>query len=159
MTPLYQLDQAGFSYGPARVLSSVTLDMPAGCLVALTGPNGAGKSTLLGIMADCGIPERRCLFRSRGWKLEARRLRPLGQLRPQSLRLEFPFTAEQVVFMGGPLTRRPVPDPADIEAARKAMDLTMSPPSHSRFPVVERRRTPAGSAGLGLGPATRGPAS
>ncbi|MFG1418646.1 ABC transporter ATP-binding protein [Xanthobacter sp. V0B-10] len=39
------------SYGAARVLDDVSLDLPPGGLTALIGPNGAGKSTLLSIVA------------------------------------------------------------------------------------------------------------
>ncbi len=127
MTPLYQLDQAGFSYGPSKVLSSVSLEMPAGCLVALTGPNGAGKSTLLGIMAGLRHPyEGSCRFQGkevRAWK-RAAFARSVSFV-PQSLRLEFPFTAEQVVFMGRtPYAGGLFESPDDIDAARKAMELT-----------------------------------
>jgi len=127
MTPLYQLDQAGFSYGPSKVLADVSLEMPAGCLVALTGPNGAGKSTLLGIMAGLRHPyEGSCRFKGRevrAWK-RAAFARSVSFV-PQSLRLEFPFTAEQVVYMGRtPYAGGLFESPDDIDAARKAMELT-----------------------------------
>jgi len=153
MTPLYRLSAAGFSYGAARVLSDVTLELPAGRLVALTGPNGAGKSTLLGIMAGLRHPyEGQCLFKGlevRDWSRRAF-ARSVGFV-PQSLRLEFPFTAEQVVFMGRtPYAGGLFESPADIEAARKAMDLTdVTPFAHRDFRSLsggERQRVVLASA-------------
>ncbi|MFO0605305.1 MAG: ABC transporter ATP-binding protein [Polyangiales bacterium] len=41
------------SFGPLRVLDEVSLDVPAGRVVALVGENGAGKSTL--IRCACGL--------------------------------------------------------------------------------------------------------
>jgi iron complex transport system ATP-binding protein len=46
---------------------------------------------------------------------------------PQAIRLEFPFTAEQVVFMGRtPYCHGLFESPEDREAVRRAMDLTDS---------------------------------
>jgi iron complex transport system ATP-binding protein len=125
--PLYQLAQTGFSYGTARVLDAVSLEMTPGCLVALTGPNGAGKSTLLGIMAGLRQPYLgSCRFR--GVEVKAWKRAPFARsvsFVPQSLILEFPFTAEQVVFMGRtPYAGGLFETPEDIEAARRAMELT-----------------------------------
>ncbi|MCY2960996.1 MAG: TOBE-like domain-containing protein [Planctomycetota bacterium] len=39
------------TFGAARALDSVTLDVPSGSLVALVGPSGSGKTTLLRILA------------------------------------------------------------------------------------------------------------
>ena len=39
------------SFGPARIITDVTLDIAPGERHAIIGPNGAGKSTLLRIMA------------------------------------------------------------------------------------------------------------
>ncbi|RLP11576.1 iron ABC transporter ATP-binding protein [Propionibacterium australiense] len=39
------------SYGARRVLDSITLDLPAGGVVALVGANGAGKSTFLSVIS------------------------------------------------------------------------------------------------------------
>lgn len=44
------------SFGLKRVLRGITLNIPAGQVVALVGPNGAGKSTLLRILATLSRP-------------------------------------------------------------------------------------------------------
>jgi len=87
-----------FSYG----LHDATFELPPAGFVTIAGPNGAGKSTLLGILAGLRHPYKgECQYRGveiRRWRRHefARKVAFL----PQSMRLEFPFTAEQVVFMG-----------------------------------------------------------
>jgi ribosome-dependent ATPase len=51
LTPVVRLDTAGLSYGKTRALGSITLNMPAGCMVGLIGPDGVGKSSLLSLIA------------------------------------------------------------------------------------------------------------
>ncbi|WP_338702059.1 ABC transporter ATP-binding protein [Streptomyces sp. Q6] len=41
------VDDVSVGYGPVRALRGVTLEVPAGAVVAVLGGNGAGKSTLL----------------------------------------------------------------------------------------------------------------
>jgi len=41
---------------PVTILDHVTLDVPAGQVVAVTGPSGSGKSTLLGLIAGLDRP-------------------------------------------------------------------------------------------------------
>jgi iron complex transport system ATP-binding protein len=114
-------------YGDKRVLGDVTLQFEAGRMAAVIGPNGAGKSTLLGIMAGLKRHyEGTCTFEGKEvsrWNRRAfaRRIAFV----PQSLRLEFPFTAYQVVLMG----RTPFADglfesAEDHSAVERAMDLT-----------------------------------
>jgi iron complex transport system ATP-binding protein len=87
-----------FSYG----LHDATFELPATGFVTIAGPNGAGKSTLLGLLAGLRHPYKgECQYRGvevRRWRRHefARKVAFL----PQSMKLEFPFTAEQVVFMG-----------------------------------------------------------
>ena len=98
----FQLDSVGMRYGASEVLSGVTARFEPGELVAVVGPNGAGKSTLITIMAGLrqgylGV----CSYRGldiRAWKRRAFARRV--SFVPQSLKLDFPFTAEQVVTMG-----------------------------------------------------------
>jgi iron complex transport system ATP-binding protein len=114
-------------YGDAEVLAGVTLSFQPGHMAAIVGPNGAGKSTLLGIMAGLRRSySGHCLLDgievSRWNRREfARRVAVV----PQSLALEFPFTAGQVVLMG----RTPYADglfesAADHAAVERAMSLT-----------------------------------
>ena len=46
-----RLDAVTQRYGTAVALDSVTLELPAGCMVGLIGPDGVGKSSLLSIIA------------------------------------------------------------------------------------------------------------
>jgi iron complex transport system ATP-binding protein len=109
------------------VLHGVNLRLDPPVLTAVVGPNGAGKSTLMGIMAglregyagECrfdGVPVRK-------WKRGdyARRI----SFVPQATRIEFPFTAEQVVLMGrAPHAAGLFESALDRRAASDAMDLT-----------------------------------
>jgi len=127
MAPLYRLDGVGMQYDSHPVLAVGRLDFSAGEMVAVVGPNGAGKSTLLGIMA--GLREGysgSCRFEDKEVSRWNRRefARSVSFV-AQSLRLEFPFTAAQVVYMG----RTPYCDglfetPADRAAVERAMALT-----------------------------------
>ena len=115
----------GFSYG----LNDATFDLPSSGFITIAGPNGAGKSTLLGILAGLRHPYRGvCMYK----EVEIRRWRRGDFARqvaflPQSVKLEFPFTAEQVVFMG----RAPYADgwfesQQDHDAVNRAMATTDS---------------------------------
>jgi len=124
---LYELRDLGYLYDGVRVLKLAAVDFVGGELVALVGPNGAGKSTLLGVMAGLR-PDYEGACRLEGRELRRWRRRELARMVsfvPQSLRLEFPFTAEQVVLMG----RTPYCDglfegPEDHAAVERAMELT-----------------------------------
>ncbi len=114
-------------YNGTPVLDVGGLEFSAGRLVSVVGPNGAGKSTLLGIMAglrdgytgECRLKGREV----RRWP--RREFARYVSFVPQSLRLEFPFTSEQVVLMG----RTPYCDglyesPEDHAEVEHAMEIT-----------------------------------
>ena len=46
-----RLEEVSLRYKKTTALESVTLDIPAGCLVGLIGPDGVGKSSLLALVA------------------------------------------------------------------------------------------------------------
>ena len=127
MTNGFELRELGLRYNGTPVLRDATLNILNPGLVTVVGPNGAGKSTLLSIMA--GLRENytgQCLFggkQVRNWRRRA--FARQVSFVPQSLRLEFPFTAQQVVLMG----RTPYCDglfesPEDEQAVERSMLLT-----------------------------------
>ena len=127
MIDSFALHNVGMAYGSAHVLRDVTLAFPDSGFAAITGPNGAGKSTLLGIMGGLRPGySGRCLYRGAEvsrWK--RRDFARLVSFVPQSLRLDFPFTAEQVVLMGRtPYAGGLFENEADWAAVRRAMQLT-----------------------------------
>jgi iron complex transport system ATP-binding protein len=112
-----------FAYG----LHDATFELPEAGFITIAGPNGAGKSTLLGILAGLRHPYMgRCQYR--GVEIGRWRRRDFARkiaFLPQSMKLEFPFTAEQVVFMG----RAPYADgwfesQEDHAAVKRAMTTT-----------------------------------
>ena len=87
-----------FAYG----LHDASFEFPKNGLITIAGPNGAGKSTLLGILAGLRSPYGgSCSYAGREVRQWPRRefARKVAFL-PQSVRLEFPFTVEEVVLMG-----------------------------------------------------------
>lgn len=127
MKASFDLNGVGMNYGEALVLRDVTARLEGSAMVAITGPNGAGKSTLLGIMAGLRRGYRgACGFNGRDLrKWRTAEYARLVSFVPQSLRLEFPFTAEQVVLMGRtPYAGGLFESPEDWQAVEQAMRLT-----------------------------------
>ncbi len=123
----FELSGVSMRYGAVEVLHEVSLCFGQSEMVALTGPNGAGKSTLLGIMSGLRTASSgQC--RLNGVELEKWRRRDFARLVslvPQSLKVDFPFTSEQVVLMGRtPYAGGLFETEQDWAAVRRAMRLT-----------------------------------
>ncbi len=124
---MYRLRDVSMSYNGWPALQQATLEFRSPELVAVVGPNGAGKSTLLGIMAGLRPAYLgQCLYRDREVRRWPRRLlaREVAYV-PQTVRIEFPFTAEEVVLMGRtPHAGGLFESPADAEVVERVMRLT-----------------------------------
>ena len=123
----YSLEGVGMRYGERDVLRAITIRFESAQLTAIIGPNGAGKSTLMGIMAGfrpgySGV----CSYRGRDIQKWPRRgLARCVSVVPQSLHVDFPFTAEQVVMMGrSPYSQGLFEAPGDHQAVENAMRMT-----------------------------------
>ena len=127
MTTLYELDDVRVRIGAAEILRGISVEFKDHEMVTIVGPNGAGKSTLMSVLSGYrDTYEGHCRFR--GHEISSWKKRDLARhmaFIPQMLRLEFPFTAEQVVFMGRtPHCHGLFESSADRDAVRSAMRTT-----------------------------------
>jgi branched-chain amino acid transport system ATP-binding protein len=122
------------AYGAIEALRGVTLEVPAGVVVALVGANGAGKSTLLNTISGLLKPLRgSILFDGEeigGWRADRMVARGLVQV-PEGRQVLAPLTVEENLRLG----------------AYSRTDATSDELSeiYARFPALAaRRRQPAG---------------
>jgi len=108
-------------------LHEASFELPHTGMITLAGPNGAGKSTLLGILAGLRAPYRGSVtYGGRELRQWPRRdfAKDVAYV-PQSLHIEFPFTAAEVVLMGRvPRTGGWYESAHDRTAAEQAMSIT-----------------------------------
>lgn len=127
MNELFSLKNVGVRYGTADVLQSIDLSFATGEFVAIAGPNGAGKSTLLSIIAGLAAPSSGiCSFLGTAVHQWRRRdfARRVAVVLP-SESAAFPFTAEDVVYMGRMPHRSPLSESLqDRDAVEQAMKTT-----------------------------------
>lgn len=101
MAPRLVLRDVSVALGGKPIVRPVTLDLPAGKLVALVGPNGAGKTTLLRAIAGL-IPHAGAVLldgqAAAGLSPKAR-ARAIGYL-PQGHQVYWPIPARDVVALG-----------------------------------------------------------
>lgn len=99
---MFELQNVSIRYGTAEVLRSVSLTLHGGEFVAIAGPNGAGKSTLVSVLAGLSTPSAGiCRFMGRELKTWNRRhFASRVAVILQESGANFPFTAEDVVYMG-----------------------------------------------------------
>ncbi len=128
MKKLLEFKEVSFAYNGLRAVEKLTLSISKGDFVGVVGPNGSGKSTL--IKLACGIlnPQSGQIL------LENVNLQSLSRLEvaskiavvPQIFNLEFNFTVEEVVKMGG-YSKRKISGQerlAKVEEILKEMELT-----------------------------------
>ncbi len=99
---LLAAEGVGFRHGATPVFSDVSVALAPGELVGLIGPNGAGKTTLVRLLAGVVAPHAgRVLLDGEpiGRLSRNARARAIAFV-PQDPRVEFPFTALEVVLMG-----------------------------------------------------------
>ncbi len=124
---LFRLEQAEYRYPDGtRAVEAMDLAVEPGRFYGIVGPNGSGKSTLLDLMLGYKEPASgRVLFRDR--PLSSWRRRDLAReiaLVPQEFALTFPFSVEEIVFMGRypHIPRFGTPGPKDREAVLRTME-------------------------------------
>jgi len=124
---LFELQNVTMRYGTAEVLRSVSVTLNSGEFVAVAGPNGAGKSTLVSVVAGLRAPSTGiCRFMGRETKSWNRRqFASRVAVILQESGVNFPFTAEDVVYMGRMPHRSGLYETRDDKAAvEKALEQT-----------------------------------
>jgi iron complex transport system ATP-binding protein len=119
---LFELENVGMHYGTVDVLRSVRLSLCSGEFVAIGGPNGAGKSTLVSILAGLRTPSiGSCRFMGRDTRRWNRRdfARRVAVVLQES-GANFPFTAEDVIYMGRMPHRSGLYETSEDQAAVEA---------------------------------------
>jgi len=121
-------EQIFFGYDERVILKNFSLAVGEGNFLGILGPNGSGKSTLLKLLGGVLRPTRgQVLFQGKNISTFARyELAQRMASVPQGSRVDFPFSALEVVMMGRfpHLTDSLFEKQADIEAVRAAMRST-----------------------------------
>jgi branched-chain amino acid transport system ATP-binding protein len=101
---MLRLEGLSCGYGAIRAVEDLSLDVPAGSVLALLGPNGAGKtSTIMAIMGHVTIHSGRILFEGRDITRDPAVTRArLGiALVPEGRRPFVDLTVEENLTVGG----------------------------------------------------------
>jgi ABC-type Mn2+/Zn2+ transport system ATPase subunit len=94
---ILELRDVAAGYDGRWALVDVSMEVPAGSLVAVIGPNGSGKSTLLRVVLGL-VPHRRGQVTMGGRPVDRRRVAYVPQR--ELVDWSFPISAAQVVMMG-----------------------------------------------------------
>ncbi|ABD87524.1 heme ABC transporter ATP-binding protein [Rhodopseudomonas palustris] len=102
MSGFLDAEAASFAIGGATLLDRIDLRIDRGELIAIVGPNGAGKSTLLRLLSGDLRPTRGAVsLQQRAIHSYApRELASRRAMLSQHVNVSFPFTVEEVVWMG-----------------------------------------------------------
>jgi iron complex transport system ATP-binding protein len=138
MTMLLEARSASMAVSGTTLVDAIDLRVEAGEMIAVVGPNGAGKSTLLRMLSGDLRPTRGTVaLRTRD--LSSYTPRELAQRRAmlsQHVSVTFPFTVEEIVFMGAGESPR--------AAAGRLVDAALHEVGLDRF---SRRQLPTLSGG------------
>lgn len=102
-TPLLHTDALHFQLQSRTLLENIELALPQGKITMLIGPNGAGKSTLLRLLSGYLTPTSgECYFHGKAIShYPPRELATQRAVMRQHSQLNFPFSVEEVIRMGG----------------------------------------------------------
>ncbi|MDC7228494.1 MAG: ABC transporter ATP-binding protein [Spirochaetales bacterium] len=111
----FELENISFSYNSRKIISRLSLTIPAGSICAVMGPNGCGKTTLLHIMLGWNKPEHGRVFAA-GQELADLSPRTRGQLislLPQTENLSFDYTVMEYILLGRAPHLHPLQQPGE----------------------------------------------
>lgn len=120
---LLSVSKLHFKLGERLLLQDISLSLPQGKMTVLLGPNGAGKSTLMRLLSGYLSPTQGDI-RLNGQPLVQFSPSELAKVRAvmrQHSQLNFPFTAEEVIRMGG-YHRRPIEIETHLQAVISATE-------------------------------------
>ena len=128
MTNSLVVQNLSFAYGEWPVIKNVNLSVKGGEILGIIGPNGSGKSTLLKLISRVLVPDQgRVFINGEDVSLWSRRrlARTLAVV-PQDNKIQFDFTAGEIVDMGRSpyLGRFQAMSSRDRQAVKVAMRAT-----------------------------------
>jgi iron complex transport system ATP-binding protein len=129
MSGAIQTRNLSFSYKDRPVLHDLSLSVESGEMVCIVGPNGSGKTTFLKILSAVLHGQGEVAVNGRAIQTYGRReLSGLFAVVQQEARVNFPYTAAEIVLMGRASYHSPfaLEGKKDLEVARMSMDLTDS---------------------------------
>lgn len=129
MNPAIRIHDLSFAYKDRPVIDTLSLSVKSSEMMAILGPNGSGKTTLLKILS--AVLRGQGEIRLNGKAIESYGRRELSRLFAvvqQEPRINFPYTAGEVVLMGRASYHSPyaLENRRDLEVARASMALTDS---------------------------------
>jgi ABC-type cobalamin/Fe3+-siderophores transport system ATPase subunit len=121
----FELCGIGFAHPGKVIFDGLDLNLRSGCFTGIVGPNGCGKTTLLDLICRHITPQQGHIDYA-GKPLDEFGKRELARqiaLVPQDYGINFPFTVEEVVFMGRypHAPRFGAPSDADTERVAQTM--------------------------------------
>ena len=136
MNPSILVRNLTFAYQDRAVLHGVSLSVEKGEMAGILGPNGSGKTTFIKILSAVLSGQGEVTLNGRNIETYGRRkLSKLIAVVPQESRINFPYTAAEIVLMGraghhGPFA---LEGKKDLDVARTSMESTDSLSFSNRY--------------------------